>query len=61
MLDKEVQEEIIQYLNNIKFGNIRIELNETFPHVDIIAEKRKRFMKKIRRKKIYKKNTFHED
>lgn len=61
MLDKEVKEEILQYLDNIKFGNIRIELNETFNHIDIVTEKRRRFMKKNKKKIIHIKNKFHED
>jgi len=57
-MDEETKREILKELDNIKFGNIRIELNETADHIDLITERRKRIYKKNKKKII--KNKPHE-
>ena len=58
MLDNEIKKEILKELDYIKFGNVKIELNETAEHVDIITERRKRIFKK--KKEYDKQNIKHE-
>lgn len=50
-MDKKMEEEILNEIRKVQFGEIRIILNKTAGHVDIITENRRR---------IYKKNIYHE-
>ena len=56
-MDKNTQDEIMRYLNTIRFGEVGIILNESLDHVDVTVTRRKRFPKK---KKYDRSNVKHE-
>ena len=58
-MDKNLKEELLSELDRVRFGEIKVVLNETADFVDLLTTQRRRFYKKSK-KKYDKSDVRHE-